>query len=113
MLRKFTNLLTHPAFIALVPSLLVIPFLPIDFSRYIFEKVPVGNLFSNYCPVQKVIFSDLNDDGNSNMVRIKNNVKGSGTFVVYDNRGRVYDQYNLDRIKLDISIGNLLNRMYI
>jgi hypothetical protein len=113
MLRKFTDLLTHPAFIALVLSILVIPFLPVNFSKYIFvEALPGKEAFIHF-PTQKVIFSDLDGDGNSNLVRIKNNVKGSGAFVVYDNQGKVYDQYNLDRMKLDISIGNLLDRMYI
>ncbi len=113
MPRKLFNLITHPVFIAALLSLLVIPFLPLQYAPFVFKPDKAGLTRYSFTPTQKVIFADLNDDGNSEVIRLKNNSKGDAAFVVYDSAGKIIDQYNLPHMKLNMHSGKLFPNVYV
>ncbi len=110
MFRKFINLLTHPVFIAALLFLLALPFIPVNYSCYLFQEVPFPVEKLSYREDQKVFFADMDSDGNSEVIRLKNNAKGSGAFVLYNDSLRIVDQYNFDRMKLDMNTQVLFSR---
>ena len=92
-MHKIGNILIHPAFLALVISLLIIWVLPTVFNKYeaeLIEKQYSDNDFPN-----KYFYHDFDHDGNSEMVRQGLN---SGTlnpyFCIDSNDGITMGQWN-------------------
>jgi two-component sensor histidine kinase len=105
----YKKILYSSAFLAIVPSLIILLFLPPLGTKYKLQVEPVGKNYANH------IYYDLNSDSISEVVYLG---KGIPYFhiMIEDNNARVYDQWNLqDSIDLDMSdifFGNFDNDRY-
>jgi two-component sensor histidine kinase len=83
----FRRILTSPWFLAILPSIIVILFIPQLSSRYKLEVEELDKIKSNY------LFTDLNSD---TITELLTSGKGLPYYhvVVHDNDGHIHDQWN-------------------
>lgn len=89
-MKKLLNFLLNPFVLPILPTIILILFLPFNYDRYVLEVEHSKKLASN----QFEWYDDLTLDGNSE--RIIMNDSGNYTWVaIYDNQGALYNQWNL------------------
>ncbi|MFQ5334701.1 MAG: FG-GAP repeat domain-containing protein, partial [Flavobacteriales bacterium] len=91
-LKWHKNILLHPAFLALLITLLIIPFLPRVYRKYVAEVADSQyDARSLHC-FSVHTFNDLDKDGCSEDILM---TKGQPSYlIIYDNKGGVLDQIN-------------------
>ena len=91
---RFMQRLLHPVFIALILSLIIILVMPGDlFTRYIITPEKSDLLRNNE---KWIHVADLNNDGLSEWIILKENVRGQAALKLHRHNFEIIDQYDFD-----------------
>jgi len=93
MSNKLLNIIISPFFIALILATIFIILLPPIFNKYKIE-IDSSNLVSGKNDFLGY-FSDLDNDGLSELIQFKINKVGNGAFTIRDYKLKTIDQWNL------------------
>ena len=89
-MNRLVSIITHPAFFAIIPSVILFWFLPLNLSLNLLSLERYSLLNDN----EYVIYEDITKSGSSERIYLRD--RGETTMVViYSSEGIVYDQWNL------------------
>jgi len=116
---KLTNILQSPFFLALIVTLIIIPFLPEIFDKYKTKLVDSDLLYPPNSNMKRgIYYNDFDHDGNSEKIRCQFGTN-MPSFIIYDNNDGVLCQINFKKPLLEKSIlffgdydNNGLNEIY-
>jgi hypothetical protein len=97
--QKILNILTHPLFLFLVLSTIIIISLPPIFNKY------ETKLISKLKTLNPIVFEDLNYDGDSEKISIVN-INEQNTGIIIEENGRTIDQWNFEGNYQKILVGD-------
>jgi len=90
--EKIVQTVTHPLFISLIISLVIIYYLPEYFTK--FKVSHVESYVNNRR--NTTYFKDLNNDFESEKIIYRENTRGNVSFEINDSNGGLVDQWNYD-----------------
>ena len=88
-MKRLLNLLVNPFILSILPTVIIIYFLPLNYDRYLLTVEKADKLVNNHL----IWYEDITLDGNSEKILIidQNNLT---RVLVYDNKGRLFNQWN-------------------
>ena len=87
---KLHRLLTNPYVLSVIPSLVIMWFIPVNHNRYLLEEESAE--FMNDRTF--FFYEDLNGDGYSERIKLEEG-PNANSMVIYDQTGRIFNQWNL------------------
>ena len=89
MLKRFQEVITHPAALSIPVSIIIILLLPQVFNRFMVEKITTGKISFTH----KISYSDFDADGFSEKIVYKNFLSRNPIIIVYK-KEKIVDQWN-------------------
>ncbi|MCH8318118.1 MAG: hypothetical protein IIA88_06430 [Bacteroidetes bacterium] len=119
-MNKLTNILVSPLFLALIVTLIIIPFLPQTFDKYKTELIDSDKIYiTNKSGNKKIVYyNDLDNDGKSEKILFFFHERFH--FIIFNNNDGIINQMNFNDVSRTMNIklsfgdydSNGLNEIY-